>query len=279
MLNYLKKIEKSAKSKEEALELALLELGATEEDVEVTVVEEGAKGFLGLGSKEAVVTVELKDVQAFRAKKFLTDVFAGMNLEVKIETKRTENGILVELSGDNMGIVIGKRGETLDGLQYLTSLVVNKGVLKDEYAKVTLDTENYREKRNEALIALSQRLADKVTRTGKKYTLEPMNPYERRIIHANLQASETVTTFSVGEDPYRKVVIAPKNERQHYNKKKRPYKKDNEPMQEDNTVVDEYYEEDLPMTYPGGGQSGRFNKNKASSFEEYLANDTGDILG
>lgn len=108
-----------------------------------------------------------------------------------------------------MGIVIGKRGDTLDSLQYLTSLVVNQR--SDDYIKVSIDTENYREKRAEALLALSTRLADKVTKTGKKFTLEPMNPYERRIIHSNLQDSETVTTYSVGSEPYRKVVIAPKN--------------------------------------------------------------------
>lgn len=274
--NLTEKIEKSAKSKEEAVELALAEFGATEDDVNVTVVEEASKGFLGLGTKDAVVSVELKDVAVFRAKKFLTEIFEGLKLEVKIDAKRTDDGIEIDLSGDSMGIVIGKRGETLDSLQYLTTLVANRGASKEQYAKVSLDTENYRQKRNEALVTLAERLADKVTRTGKRYTLEPMNPYERRIIHANLQSSETVTTFSVGEDPYRKVVIAPKNEKP-FTRKRRPPRKET-PVQTQNVDSAEFEnEEDLPMTYPGGGQNGRFNKNKVSSFEEYLAQN-GDIL-
>ena len=274
--NLTEKIEKSAKSKEEAVELALAEFGATEEDVNITVVEEASKGFLGLGTKDAVVSVELKDVAVFRAKKFLAEIFEGLKLEVKIDAKRTDDGIEIDLSGDNMGIVIGKRGETLDSLQYLTTLVANRGASKEQYAKVSIDTENYREKRNEALVALSERLADKVTRTGKRYTLEPMNAYERRIIHANLQASETVTTFSIGEDPYRKVVIAPKNEKP-FTRKRRPFKKETSIREQAVASQDIENEEDLPMTYPGGGQSGRFNKNKVSSFEEYLAQN-GDIL-
>lgn len=281
MSNYLKKIEKSAKSKEEAVELALEELGVSEEDVTVTVLEEGTKGFLGLGTKEATVLVELKDAAVLCVKKFLADVFKGFNIDVKIEAERGENGIAVELSGDSMGIVIGKRGETLDSLQYLATLVANKGASREEYVKVTLDTENYREKRSEALVALSERLAQKVARTGKRYTLEPMNPYERRIIHANLQSSETVTTFSIGEDPYRKIVIAPKNEKPYAKRKRSYYKKEEYLVKEvTHPEVTEYEdgEDDLPMTYPGGGQNGRFNKNKASSFEEYLARENGDIL-
>lgn len=146
------------------------------------------------------------------AEKFLTDIFGAMQLDVKISTNmEAEDSLIVNLDGENMGIVIGKRGDTLDSLQYLTSLVINQQT--ENYIKVTIDTENYREKRTEALLVLSNRLAEKVTRTGKKFTLEPMSPYERRIIHSNLQESETVTTFSVGTEPYRKVVIAPKNQR------------------------------------------------------------------
>ena len=154
--NLTEKIEKSAKSKEEAVELALAEFGATEDDVNVTVLEEASKGFLGLGTKDAVVSVELKDVAVFRAKKFLTEIFEGLKLEVKIDAKRTDDGIEIDLSGDSMGIVIGKRGETLDSLQYLTTLVANRGASKEQYAKVSLDTENYRQKRNEALVTLAE---------------------------------------------------------------------------------------------------------------------------
>jgi spoIIIJ-associated protein len=139
----------------------------------------------------------------------------------------SDDTLLINLDGENMGIVIGKRGDTLDSIQYLTSLVINQQT--EGYIKVTIDTENYREKRSEALLALSSRLAEKVTKTGKKFTLEPMNPYERRIIHSNLQDSETVTTFSIGTEPYRKVVIAPKNAKPYakkggFKKGKRPYK-------------------------------------------------------
>ena len=209
MLNFPTKTEKIAKSVDEATELVLSELGLSADEVDIEVVDEGNKGFLGLGSKDAVVTATVKDPISYTAKRFLNQIFTDMNLAVEIKTSLEEDSLLIELSGDNMGIIIGKRGDTLDSLQYLTSLVVNR--LCDDYVKVTLDTENYRAKRNEALVALSERLAKKVIKSGKKYTLEPMNPYERRIIHSNLQSNDEVTTFSVGEDPYRKVVIAPKN--------------------------------------------------------------------
>ena len=250
-------IEKNAKNKQDAIELALKELNASREDVEIEVLDEGSKGFLGIGARDARVRVtlikseepvnetyvqekeevaetEVKPVKrepkvkkeslgdpADDAKKFLSDIFNAMDLDVAIDAKMEEQSVSIDLSGENMGIVIGKRGDTLDSLQYLTSLVVNQR--SDDYIKVSIDTENYREKRAEALLALSTRLADKVTKTGKKFTLEPMNPYERRIIHSNLQDSETVTTYSVGSEPYRKVVIAPKNAKPYG---KGGYKKD-----------------------------------------------------
>lgn len=211
MLKFQKVIEKTAKSADEAKELILAELGLCEDEVEFSVVEEGAKGFLGIGAKEAVVTAEVKDVVSSAAKKFLSGLFEKMNLNVEVKTELADNMLNVELVGDNLGIVIGKRGDTLDSIQYLTSLVVNSST--DDYIKVTIDAENYRQKRHDSLIALSNRLAEKVAKTGRKHTLEPMNPYERRIIHANLQGNDKVTTFSVGDEPYRKVVISPKNPR------------------------------------------------------------------
>jgi len=221
---FLKQTEKSAKSIEEAKELALAELGATENDVEFETLEEGSKGFLGLGAKEAKVRATLKNVSEFASKTFLNDVFGAMKVDVDIDaTSDEDNNLNIQLSGENMGIVIGKRGDTLDALQYLTSLIVNHE--SEDYVKVTIDTENYREKRTESLLALSTRLAEKVTRTGRKFTLEPMNPYERRVIHANLQDNENVTTYSIGDEPYRKVVIAPKNAKPYYGKKTSSYKK------------------------------------------------------
>ena len=187
LLQYLLKTEKTAKS-----------------------ADEGKKGgFLGLGSKDARVSAEVKDANAVIAKTFLGKVFSAMNLEVEIAAKSDDETLNVEMSGEHMGLVIGKRGDTLDALQYLTSLVVNHE--SNERVRVVLDTENYREKRQKSLSALAQRLADKVARTGRKHTLEPMNPYERRIIHSSLQSNDKVTTYSVGDEPFRRVVIAAKN--------------------------------------------------------------------
>lgn len=217
MLKFQKSVEKTAKNVNEATELALEDLGVAEDEATVEVLDEGTKGFLGIGSKEAKVRATLKNAEVYAARQFLDSIFKAMSLEVAIDITLDKDLMKIELSGAHMGIVIGKRGDTLDSLQYLTSLIVNHE--SDGYIKVTIDTENYRQKREEALVALSERLADKVARSGKKYTLEPMNPYERRIIHANLQSSEKVTTFSVGEEPYRKVVIAPKNARPYYNKR------------------------------------------------------------
>ena len=270
-----KTIEKKGKTVEEALALALEELGVGEEDVTYTVLEEPSKGFLGIGTKDALVKVEVKDSVAGSAKKFLSDIFSALDLEVGIDVVHEDDSINIDLSGDNMGIIIGKRGDTLDSLQYLTSLVANKNRDKYAYTRVTLDTEGYREKRVESLKALSERLAAKVGRSGKRYTLEPMNPYERRIIHANLQDNEYVTTFSIGEEPYRKVVIAPKNERKK-TYQRRPHKTyDEKPVEAKFAVHNGYAdEEDLPMTYPGGGKPA--DKPKASSFEEYLAEHQND---
>ncbi len=166
---------------------------------------------------DAEETVKAEDVElvysdespAENAKRFISDILNAMGLEVNVTAELVDDVVKVNLDGENMGIVIGKRGDTLDSLQYLTSLVVNRA--SEGYIKISIDTENYREKRSEALEALAQRLAAKVARTGKKFTLEPMNPYERRIIHSSLQDNEDVTTYSIGQEPYRKVVIAPKN--------------------------------------------------------------------
>ena len=214
MLKFLKETEKTAKRTDEAIAEAMAELNVTDkEDVDIEILDEGSKGFLGLGSKAARVKLTLKDANAALAKQFLSSIFDAMSLDVTIDAKTDDEGVKIDLSGENMGIIIGKRGDTLDSLQYLTSLIINHE--NNDYIKLVIDTENYREKRVEALLALANRLAQKVTRTGKKYTLEPMNPYERRIIHSTLQDNENVTTFSVGEDPYRKVVIAPKNAPSH----------------------------------------------------------------
>lgn len=199
-------VEKSAKTKDEAIAAALAELKASADEVEIEIIEEGSKGFLGIGNKNAVVKVTLIPNPAKRAEDFLNGLFTITNEDVTVDVNKTNDGLDIELSGPDMGIVIGKRGETLDALQHLTSLVVNRG--DNEFMKVSLDTENYREKRNAALESLAHKLASKVVRTGRNTTLEPMNAYERRIIHATLQNDEKVTTYSVGQGMNRKVVIA-----------------------------------------------------------------------
>jgi spoIIIJ-associated protein len=199
-------VEKAAKTVEAAVELALHELNLNEEDVEIEVLEEGNKGLLGIiGSRDAKVKVTVKETKGDKAKDFLFDIFDRMSVEAEIEIEEDENNLFLTINGNDIGIVIGRRGETLDALQYLTSLVVNK---QDEsYKRVVLDIENYRQKREDTLIKLAKRLADKVKKYRKSITLEPMNPYERRIIHSTLQDNRYVRTYSLGDEPNRKVVI------------------------------------------------------------------------
>lgn len=210
-----KRIEKTAKSIDEAIELALNELGATKDMIDVEVVDEGTKGLFGLlGSKEAKVIVTMKQTPASVALDFLNDLFFSMGMKVDVDITEQDDILNINLSGDNMGIIIGKRGDTLDAIQYLTSLVVNR--IDSSYTKISIDTENYREKRKAALCALSNRIADKVSKTGRRHTFEPMNPYERRVIHASLQDHEIVHTYSIGEEPNRKVVVALKSDTKTY---------------------------------------------------------------
>ncbi len=200
------KITKSGKTVDDALHEALKELNASKDEVEVTVIDPGTKGFLGMfGGKDAVIQVAKKFQPDKIAVAFLDEIFQAMGLTVSIETTLKEKHLSIELKGDEMGVLIGKRGQTLDSLQYLVSLVVNKG--SAPYISIMLDTENYRQRRKETLESLAFNLAKKVKQTKKNVVLEPMNPYERRIIHASLQNDRYVTTYSEGEEPYRNVVI------------------------------------------------------------------------
>jgi spoIIIJ-associated protein len=201
----MKFVEKSGKSVEEALRLALIELEASRDQVEIEVLEEGSKGFLGIGAKETRIKVSKKNDVNEIAKNFLKSILDEMNIDAKIETNQVEDAININIIGEDMAILIGKRGQTLDSLQYLVSLVVNKN--RDHYLRVVLDTENYRAKRKETLESLAEKLASKVKKSRKNVILEPMNPYERRIIHSTLQNNPNVSTKSEGEEPYRKVVI------------------------------------------------------------------------
>ena len=204
----MENVEKTAKTVAEAIEEALKFLNASEEEVEITVLEQESKGFLGFGGKPARVLVTKKSDPVSVVKNFLREVSLAMGLNVKIEANLNEKRLYVDMSGDNMGVLIGKRGQTLDSLQYLTNLAVNRcGV--PEFS-VVLDTENYRRRRRETLEALAASLAKKVKINKERVVLEPMSRFERHIIHTALQHDRFVKTFSEGEEPYRNVVIAPK---------------------------------------------------------------------
>ena len=203
-------IKVSAKTVNDAIIEACQQLEVTSDKLEYEVVEEGSSGFLGFNAKPAVINARVKEEAAKaddKAKDFLSDVFNSMNLAVVIDAKYNEvdNTLDIDLSGDDMGILIGKRGQTLDSLQYLTSLVVNKG--EEDYIRVKVDTENYRQRRKDTLENLAKNISFKVKRTKRSVSLEPMNPYERRIIHSALQNDKYVTTHSEGEEPFRRVVV------------------------------------------------------------------------
>ena len=201
----MKFVEKSGKSVEEALRLALIELDASREQVEIEVLDEGSKGFLGIGAKETRIRVSKKNSVTDVAHNFLSSLLKEMNIAAEIEIVLGQDALNINIIGEDMAILIGKRGQTLDSLQYLVSLVVNKE--RDDYLRVVLDTENYRAKRKETLEGLAEKLASKVKKSRKNVILEPMNPYERRIIHSALQINPNVSTKSEGDEPYRKVVI------------------------------------------------------------------------
>lgn len=197
------------KDVEEAITNACQALGIASDQLEYEVVEEGGSGFLGLGKKDAIIKAKKKGSVDEIATAFLEKVFKAMDLAAKIdvvvEESDKENTININVVGDDMGILIGKRGQTLDSLQYLTSLIVNKE--SDKFNRVRIDTENYRERRQKTLENLAKNIAIKVKRTKKEVALEPMNPYERRIIHSALQNDKYCTTKSEGDEPYRHVVV------------------------------------------------------------------------
>jgi len=200
----------SAKTVSDAITEACKALGVTSDKLDYVVVEEGSSGFLGIGAKNASINAKVKSSVSDVAKNFLNDVFAAMNMTVviNVEYKEDEKELNIDLAGDDMGVLIGKRGQTLDSLQYLVSLIVNKE--SDDYIRVKVDTENYRKRRQDTLENLAKNIAFKVKRTKRTVSLEPMNPYERRIIHSALQNDKFVTTHSEGEEPFRHVVVTMK---------------------------------------------------------------------
>ena len=240
--------EFTGKNVEEALQSALTELNVTIDQIEYEVLEKESGGFLGLlGGKPAKIAVKLKKAEKEQIKEtgnnndkdlcqiattFLNEILTAMGLDTEIKAEFTENKdeIDIDLSGSDMGVLIGKRGATLDSLQYLVSLVVNKE--SDSYIKIKLDTENYRERRKETLENLAKNIASKVKKTRRNVSLEPMNPYERRIIHSCLQSDSYVETHSEGEEPFRKVVVTLKKgvqlpERRQGFKGRKPYGNNN----------------------------------------------------
>ena len=201
--------EYNGKNVDEAVTKACVDLGVPTEKLQYEVIEKGSNGFLGIGSKPAVIKARKNASTEGIIREFLGKVFEAMELTVKIDIKIVENEkeniVNINIIGEDMGILIGKRGQTLDSLQYLVSLVVNKE--SDKFIRVKLDTENYRERRKATLENLAKNIAIKVKRIRKPVALEPMNPYERRIIHSALQNDRYCTTRSEGEEPYRHVVV------------------------------------------------------------------------
>jgi len=203
-----KSIEVQGRTEDEAIEIALEQLGMSRDDVSVEIIEQARTGFLGLKNTPAIVKViyEAKGGQAEHVETFLTGLFERMDIDVDLDIKKEDNSINIILTGKEPGALIGRRGETLDAIQHLSNYVVNRSV--SDRVRINLDAENYRQRRNEALENLAARTAGKVIKYRRNMTLDPMNAYERHVIHTALQEHKQVSTFSVGSEPNRRVVIA-----------------------------------------------------------------------
>lgn len=204
----MREIIKTGKTVEEAINAGLIELGISRDMVDIEVIDEGSKGFLGLLGKQAIVKIIVKDVVKENVKKFLDGIIKLIGIDVEYDINEKDNSILVNLKGNEVGLLIGYRGETLDSLQYLTSLVANKKNIEGIHKRILLDAENYRAKREKILINLANKIAKKVKQENRSITLEPMNANERRIIHLALQDDPDIETFSEGEEPNRRVTIS-----------------------------------------------------------------------
>jgi spoIIIJ-associated protein len=260
--------EITAKTVDEAITNAMLELGTTIDNIEYEVIEKETSGFLGMFGKPAKIKVRMKMNVEGSAKKFLDDIFRAMQITATCEVRfDKENSVIeVNIDGDEMGVLIGKRGQTLDSLQYLVSLVVNKN--SEGYIKVKLDTENYRERRKETLENLAKNIAFKVKRTKKPVALEPMNPYERRIIHSALQNDKYVETYSEGEEPYRKVVINIKKgikDNKYTNKTDNGYNKNYK--NNNNGITNKNYRK--PFNVSKSGYSKDYSTDYKKDYEKY----------
>lgn len=206
----------TGKTVEEAKSAAVAEFGVGEERITFTVLEEPKKGFLGITKGEAKVEAVYELTKAEIAADYIRKILAEMGMEAELTVTEIEGGALIEITGEGIGTIIGRRGETIDSIQYLASMVCNKG--DKDYYRITVDSCGYREKRKQTLEELALKIAKNVQKTGRTSALEPMNPYERRIIHSAVSTVEGVTSRSVGEEPYRKVIISSTKPR--YDKKR-----------------------------------------------------------
>lgn len=205
----MRQVTSTGSTVEDAINQALKELNARKDQVEISIIDEGKRGILGIfGARPAIVKAILKVDPIEEAKKFIIDVCKQMGMDVEVETEIEGRQIYMNIITEKTGLLIGKRGRTLNALQTLTQLVLNK--YSDQFLIVILDAENYRDRREKKLRQLAQRLADKVSREKREIQLEPMPSYERRIIHTELANHEHVRTYSIGQDPNRHIVIAPK---------------------------------------------------------------------
>lgn len=203
----MKEVTATGKTIDSAIETALSQLGVSRDDVEIEIIENPAKGVLGIfGQKDAKILVKVKESPEITMAEFVETILTKMGIEAKVAATIDGSRITLDVSGPDMGIVIGRRGETLDALQQIAQLYVNR--IYEEYYKICIDTENYRAKREEALIILAKGLAKKVLKTRKEVVLEPMKAYERRVIHTTLQDYNRISTHSIGEEPNRRLVVS-----------------------------------------------------------------------
>jgi spoIIIJ-associated protein len=221
----MKSVETEAKTTEEAIDKAAEELGVSREDLEVEVLSNGSSGFLGLGAKNARIRATVKEksvppiseVRPFRAvsdpqaaetaKKTLQDILRLLEVETSVDLKEDSERILLDIKGDGSGLLIGRKGQTLDAIEYLINKIVHKDA--EDKKRIVVDTENYRLRREDSLVQLAQRLAEKAKRLGRPVTISPMSAHDRRIIHLALQDDKTLRTWSTGSGLYRKVIISP----------------------------------------------------------------------
>lgn len=205
----MKKVVATAKTIDDAIVKALQELQVSRDRVQVRIIEEPSKGLFGLfGTRDAKVEVEFQFDPIEEGIRFLHDVLANMKVDARVETRQHEEGVLFDILGSNLGIIIGRRGQTLDALQYLVNVVANRHA--EKHVRIILDAESYRLRRKETLEQLAERIAKKAVQTNRNVRLEPMSAAERKVIHAFLQRRSEVVTFSEGEEPHRYIVVAPK---------------------------------------------------------------------